>query len=574
MYRVFLLALCALPLGLSPSAEQVNAAGIVVTTTGDEFNSDGDCSLREAITSANTDTAVDACQAGSGTDTINVPAGSYTLSIPGAGEDANATGDLDITSDLIINGESQTTTIVDAAYLDSVVHIVDDVSLTMSAVTIRRGSRAGIGVQQGRLTLTDSTVSDNMGPGITSWSGTDISLLNVTISNNTTGGYGGGFENGSGAATIINTTITENSASIGAGISNSGTVQLIDSTVSDNFATQAGGGIFNTGTLTLTNSTVSSNVGGAIGNFHTVNLTNSTLSGNIGTGIATYIGPVTINNSTITNNLAYGAGVPGGIYNDLSAPSTVTVRDTIIAHNADINCRGAIVSVGHNLSSDGSCRFLAAGDVQNVDPMLGPLDNNGGPTKTHALLSLTSPAADTGSENCPPPATDQRGVARPQGKRCDIGAFEAIDSDGDVLADEAETSVHFTDPFDPDTDKDGCADGEEIGPGQGLGGQRNPTNFWDFFDTDTESGTAAGTHLEGAVTVNDILRVVLHFGQMGDPSIDPLSDASAVGSYHTRYDRTVIGPNAWNLGPPDGAIAVNDIVLVVLQFGHNCLSPP
>src|SRR3989344_1698657 len=84
---IFLLAVAPLILLLSQPAF---AANITVNTTADELNSDGDCSLREAVQSANTDTAVDGCTAGSGTDTIIVPAGTYTLSIPGAGENANA----------------------------------------------------------------------------------------------------------------------------------------------------------------------------------------------------------------------------------------------------------------------------------------------------------------------------------------------------------------------------------------------------------------------------------------------------------------------------------------------------
>src|SRR5437899_746823 len=91
--------LAALALGCfaSPAAY---AATILVTTTADELNADGDCSLRDAIQAANTDAAVDTCPAGSGADTIVVPAGSYALSIAGIGENANASGDLDITSDL------------------------------------------------------------------------------------------------------------------------------------------------------------------------------------------------------------------------------------------------------------------------------------------------------------------------------------------------------------------------------------------------------------------------------------------------------------------------------------------
>jgi hypothetical protein len=82
----------------------------------------------------------------------------------------------------------------------------------------------------------------------------------------------------------------------------------------------------------------------------------------------------------------------------------------------------AITSGGHNLSSDSTCGFTAGGDLQNTNPLLGPLATNGGPTPTYALLP-GSPAFDTGP-NTGCPATDQRGITRPQGIRCDIGAFE------------------------------------------------------------------------------------------------------------------------------------------------------
>jgi hypothetical protein len=85
---------------------------------------------------------------------------------------------------------------------------------------------------------------------------------------------------------------------------------------------------------------------------------------------------------------------------------------------------GTLSSDGHNLCSDATCGLTHAGDKQNTDPMLGPLADNGRSTQTRALLA-GSPAIDFRSSDCPPPATDQRGIARPQGARCDIGAFEA-----------------------------------------------------------------------------------------------------------------------------------------------------
>jgi hypothetical protein len=81
--------------------------------------------------------------------------------------------------------------------------------------------------------------------------------------------------------------------------------------------------------------------------------------------------------------------------------------------------------LGYNLADDDSCGFTAPGDLVVADAMLGPLQDNGGPTETHDLLA-GSPAIDAGSVDCPPPATDQRGAARPQGAACDIGAVEYV----------------------------------------------------------------------------------------------------------------------------------------------------
>ncbi|MGB2695339.1 MAG: flexitail domain-containing putative surface protein [Dehalococcoidia bacterium] len=133
-------------------------------------------------------------------------------------------------------------------------------------------------------------------------------------------------------------------------------------------------------------------------------------------------------------------------------------------------------------------------------------------------------------------------------------------------------NVYDTHPV--DNDRDGCTNDEELQPASSAsdGGGRSPSSIWDVYDTDTENLAAAGTHLEGAVFVGDITKVVLRFGKTGSPAIDPLSNASGTG-YHTRYDRggPIMGQNAWNLRPPNGSITIADIVNVVGQFGHNCL---
>ena len=100
----------ALLLAVVANYRVAEAAIITVNTTADELNSDGDCSLREAITAANTDSPVDACPAGIGDDTITLPAGIYTLTIAGTGEDLAATGDLDVIDNLTLTGADAATT--------------------------------------------------------------------------------------------------------------------------------------------------------------------------------------------------------------------------------------------------------------------------------------------------------------------------------------------------------------------------------------------------------------------------------------------------------------------------------
>lgn len=192
----------------------------------------------------------------------------------------------------------------------------------------------------------------------------------------------------------------------------SGTVAISGLTIQNGNASLggAGGGIDNGGTLTVTNSTLSGNsasAGGGIVNFGALTLANSTLSGNSG-----------------------GSGI-------LNSDGSTTLKNAIVA-NSGGNCSvasGTFTSQGHNLSSDGTCAsfFTPPSDLNNTDPALDPggLKNNGGPTQTIALQA-TSPAVDAipvsecTDVNLVAVATDQRGVARPQGPACDIGAFELV----------------------------------------------------------------------------------------------------------------------------------------------------
>lgn len=123
----------------------------------------------------------------------------------------------------------------------------------------------------------------------------------------------------------------------------------------------------------------------------------------------------------------------------------------------------------------------------------------------------------------------------------------------------------------PDSDRDGCTDGQELGPNAAFGGQRNPNKFWDFFDTpDALNGRDA------IVSAGDLQRVVARFGTNGTPG-DPLAPPPASG-YHAAFDRSspLAGAHPWEVRGPDGAIAANDILFSVGQFGHTCasLAPP
>jgi CSLREA domain-containing protein len=366
-WTVFLtvMALKVSAIGVTPA----HAAGFIITKTADTADGtcDTDCSLREAIIAAN---------AAPGDDTITVPAGTYTLTIAGAGEDAAATGDLDITSNITISGAGADSTIIEGGTslgtsVDRVFHIAGAFTVNISGVTIRNGignSGGGIMQQAGTLTITNSAFSGNSVSGI--------------------GNSGAGIFHNVGTLTITNSTFSDNSASGG-----------------------SGAGIYaNSGTATITNSTFSGNsafVGGGIfEGFSTLTITNSTFSGN-------------------SANDYYGYG--GGIYRH-SAGGAVTLYNTIIANSTSGgNCSGTIINGGNNIDSGATCGWGSAnGSMSGDDPLLGAL--TGSPA--YFPLNAGSPAIDAGDDavcaNPPVSGLDQRGVARPQGAHCDIGSYEGF----------------------------------------------------------------------------------------------------------------------------------------------------
>jgi CSLREA domain-containing protein len=506
-YVVLIAAVVVAALGYAPVARADTT--IVVNTTEDELVDNGTCSLREAILAANTGSPVDACPAGTGAVTIQVPAGTYQLAIPGRGEDGNQTGDLDIWSDVTITGAGSEATIIDGGGLDRVLHVLSGATVVLNDLTITGGVEAVDEVQLLGLPPMRG------GGGIANQLG-DLTLNNVAVLNNRSDLSGGGIIN-TGDLVVNNSVIDGNSALNGGGIATGGvsattaTAAINNSTISGNaaarttgLATGTGGGIWNgdpaqpatgfTSILTITDSTISGNTatnGGGIASSSTqvagytllLNINRSTVSGNStqgstpgapqtgnAGGILSAHGTVVVANSTISGNQAAGThsllgGLGGGIFNvalnlpstlslvnttlaensglaggavgnlGLGLPAAVTIQNSIVARNtADPargpgcqNSGGVITSLGNNLEDGVSCPFTQPGDLQNTDPLLGPLQANGGPTLTHALL-VGSPAIDAGNDiacQAPPVGgVDQRLVSRPQGTSCDIGAFE------------------------------------------------------------------------------------------------------------------------------------------------------
>jgi hypothetical protein len=246
-------------------------------------------------------------------------------------------------------------------------------------------------------------------------------------------------------ATVQGVTITGGGAVNGGGIDNEGVLTVRDSTVAGNQASGDGGGISNGQTLTVTGSTINGNSakdGGGVfsdGLSASVVLVNSTIAdnttvgGGIGGGIFNIAGTVTLANDTLSSNHAPGVGLGGNIYNK----ATVLARNTIITggtatsgkENCGLGVANPVVSQGYNLEDRDQCGLTNTGDQVNTDPLLGALQNNGGPTDTQAL-PLGSPAVDHGNPAGCTDAfdallmVDQRGFARPQGLNCDIGAYE------------------------------------------------------------------------------------------------------------------------------------------------------
>ena len=451
---VFLGAIAMLAAPPTASAVVFN---VNTTADGNDFNSadpvcDADpvapglqCTLRAAIQQAVTPPEQ---------DMINLPAGTYTLNSP---------NELMVTSPVIVDGAGAASTIIRQQINGRVIRVTSGQSLDLRDVTVRDGVIAADGggiASFGTLTLRRSVIANNQAIG----------------------SNGGGIHSGSGSLTIEDTVIggpspadANEAGSFGAGVHATVGLVMRDSEVLGNGfdgtqATPEGAGIQSFGTTTITRSTIAGNgdnetsFSGGLGHEGggTLLIRDSTLNDNLssdgGGALAVRDATGVLENVTISGNrvtdqgggesiisvldgqlqashvTAAGNSLPGGttlLVRTASSPSaSATLRATILQDpDGRPECLAfgsgteTITSTGFNVIDDTSlCGPAGTGDFTGA-PQLAGLADRGGATRTHALLP-GSPAIDRVSSGCPSPATDQRGVPRPQGGRCDSGAYE------------------------------------------------------------------------------------------------------------------------------------------------------
>lgn len=363
--------------GLLAAALAVSARGLAAAPASAAtvvVNTTTDQALGSCSGSCSLRDAVATANAG---DTIHVPAGHYVLTL----------GDIISGNSLTIVGDGARSTILDGNGASRIFQFPNLAQVELDDLSLING-----------LAATPDSAFGILG-----------------------GGALAGGINGSAAAslTLRRCRLAGNKADFGGAILWQGNLTIDQCTIEGNLATSAylfgfgGGGILEAlGDVTFSNSTLSGN----------------TASVGLGGGAMLFDVPIfNLNNITVTANQAL-SGEGGG----LALAGNGSIANSIVADNLGGDCLAFGVSSDHNLDSDNSCGFTDAGSHPGVNPLLDPLANNGGPTDTHALLA-GSPAIDAGN-NATCLATDQRGVTRPQGPACDIGAFEVLTPQGQVAA--------------------------------------------------------------------------------------------------------------------------------------------
>jgi hypothetical protein len=437
---VMLVAFLATPILVGPIVVAASSVTLTVTTTADTSNACATtgvapCSLRDVARYASVRmTSVPVI--------VALPAGDYQQTGWDSCENLPVTaGAFSISSSVnsaslhpvFVIGSGAGATIVHGAGASTHYPVFDfgHADVTLAGMTITNGnadncspaSGGGIRAGGGKLTLANVIVTGNFakgGGGLTIDG--DAHILNSQITNNQSC-TGAGIAIGGGSASVIaNTTITGNQQETvnqqaacygsaggnGAGlVAGNGVLQVTGSVIANNvsFYSQA-----------------SSSPGGIGVHGATLAITNSTIAGNTSgddTGGITGTGTITLTNDTIADNIS-GGGLPEDI--NRVAPGTFTLADSIVRGSGTL-CSG-VTSAGYNIASDSSCSLTLGTDHPTTDPQLGTFGDHGGPTATYDL-SVGSPAINAIPAGSCSPSVDQRGVSRPQGAGCDIGAFES-----------------------------------------------------------------------------------------------------------------------------------------------------
>lgn len=410
---------------------------------------DEQCTLRAAISEAN---------ALAGVSMISLPAGIYTLNITGILEDGNATGDLDITSNLHLVGAGSDETIIQAGEtisdsVDRVFHILQaPTAVSFAHLTIQHGLIANSGTVIGQ-------TDDGAGLFVLGNPDTAVSLTNVKVTHNRNLDLredGAGIANlGGGTVFIRDSEISHNHTRLEPGSSGAGLFSVFgshmiihNSVISGNVAGGKGGGIYTNldgSEIHITDSLIANNraedIGGGIQSGSKVFITNTTISGNTtavtGGGISndSVNSELVLNFVTISNNQAdrdnLGNGDGGGLH---LISGTITMTNSIVAGNwrgsstpDDCSVDKPIWATYSLVQVMTNCSLTGTQIITGTNPHLQPLADNGGRTLTHALAE-SSPAIDyvpEGDNGCGVVFfTDQRGLSRPYGAGCDIGAYE------------------------------------------------------------------------------------------------------------------------------------------------------
>ena len=389
-------------------------------------------------------------------DAITEGGGPHTFACDGP-KTVTTVAEIVIDNDVSLDGRSELT--IDGGQDHPVLYVERDITAELQRISVSGGSadgadRAGGITSSGDLTLRGCQVEHNSGDftgGILN-RGT-LTIRDSAVTMNTADGpsffSNGGIMNERGTLTMANVIVSRNTATaddfvaVGGVMNDNGDVRMEACSIADNTGDFVGAIICQGGTLEMTNSTISGNVAtaddgfsgdGGIVNSGAMTMTNCTISGNAVAdvmllptrGAISNGGTLEMTNCTVTGNAAYGTD---GIENS----GTLILMNSIV----DGDCTGSVSSNGHNIESPGNtCGLNHASDQYDVSSEvlnLGPLVDNGGPTLTHALLTQpqNSAAIDVIPDtHCIHPqggallTEDQRGVVRPQGADCDVGAFE------------------------------------------------------------------------------------------------------------------------------------------------------